>query len=319
MLLIIEDRIRVRRLKYILTFVAVILLIKTYGQQDPMYTQYMNQILSVNPAYAGAKGVTSASIIAREQWVGWQGHPSTQTVFVHSPINTEMGVGGSLINDEIGIVKNTAIFGDYSYTITYPGERYLALGLKAGFSFYRAELSSVDLGSGDPNDPAFLHDVSRSFLPNAGVGVYLSSPDYYLGLSVPKLISNEITEKDVATGTVSREQLHAFFMGGYVFDISRILKFKPYFMVRVTPNAPVSVDITGQVVFIDKLWAGVTYRLGNSFGAMMQVQVNEQLKVGYAYDLTTTTLGQNNSGTHEIMLTFDFSFGRGRVRSPRYF
>lgn len=293
--------------------------LKSYGQQDPMYTQYMNQILSVNPAYAGAKGVTSASIIAREQWVGWEGHPSNQTIFVHSPLNNEMGIGGSIINDEIGIIKNTSIFGDYSYTITYPGERYLALGLKAGLSFYRAELSSVDLGSGDPNDPAFAYDVEGSFLPNAGVGVYFSSPDYYIGFSVPKLIANEITEKDVATGTVSREQLHLFFMGGYVFDVNRILKFKPYFMVRATPNAPLSIDITGQVVFIDKLWAGVTYRLGNSFGAMLQVQVNEQLRIGYAYDLTTTTLGSYNSGTHEIMLSFDFSFGRGRVRSPRYF
>lgn len=291
----------------------------SFAQQDPMYTQYMNQILSVNPAYAGAKGVTSASIIAREQWVGIEGHPSTQTMFVHSPVNNEMGAGVSIVNDEIGPVKNTAIFGDYSYTITYPGERYLALGLKAGFSFYRAGLSTVDLGSGDPNDPAFLYDVTRSFLPNAGVGVYFSSPDYYLGVSIPKLVSNQITEKDVEIGTISREQLHAFFMGGYVFDVNRILKFKPYFMVRATPNAPLSVDLTAQVVFIDKLWAGVTYRLGNSFGALLQVQVNEQLKIGYAYDLTTTSLGAYNSGTHEILLNFDFSFGRGRVRSPRYF
>lgn len=308
-----------QRFKYILTLTVVLLGLRSFGQQDPMYTQYMNQILSVNPAYAGAKGVTSASIIAREQWVGWEGHPSTQTIFVHSPMNNEMGIGGSIINDEVGIISNTAIFGDYSYTITYPGERYLALGLKAGISFYRAALSSVDLGSGDPNDPAFATDVEGRFLPNAGVGVYYSSPDYYLGLAVPKLIANKITLQDVTTGTVSREQLHVFFMGGYVFDINRILKFKPYFMLRATPNAPLSVDITGQVVFIDKLWAGVTYRLGNSFGAMLQVQLNEQLKVGYAYDLTTTSMGDYNSGTHEIMLTFDFSFGRGRVRSPRYF
>ena len=309
----------VGKLKYILFMMILGFGLVSRAQQDPMYTQYMNQILSVNPAYAGAKGVTSASIIAREQWVGLPGHPSTQTIFVHSPVNSEMGVGGSIVNDEVGIVKNTAIFGDYSYTITYPGERYLALGLKAGVSFYRADLSSVDLGVGDPNDPAFMYPIARSFLPNAGVGVYLSSPDYYLGFSIPKLIANEITEKDVVTGAVSREQLHAFFMGGYVFDVNRILKFKPYFMVRATPNAPLSIDLTAQVVFIDKLWVGVTYRLGNSFGAMLQVQVNEQLKIGYAYDLTTTALNTYNSGTHEVMLSFDFSFGRDRVRSPRYF
>jgi type IX secretion system PorP/SprF family membrane protein len=308
--------------KYILIILFVGLSFSSKAQQEPMYTQYMNQLLSVNPAYAGAKGVTSATLLAREQWVGITGHPKTQTLFVHSPMNNEMGIGGSILHDVLGEyspVTMTSVSGDYSYTITYPGERYLALGLKFGFSFYQANLAAIGPTLADPNDPQFLFDVGQPFLPNAGVGLYLSSPDYYLGFSVPKLIANRISEEDVETGTISREQLHAFFMGGYVIDVNRILKFKPYFMVRATPNAPLSIDLTAQVVFIDKLWAGVTYRLGNSFGAMLQVQVNEQLKVGYAYDLTTTALGPQNSGTHEIMLTFDFSFGRGRVRSPRYF
>lgn len=307
------------KIKYILVVVFVLVGLVSKAQQDPMFTQYMNQLLSINPAYAGAKGVTSATFIAREQWRGIEGHPSTQTIFVHSPMNSEMGIGGSVMNDRLGNVSNTGIYGDYSYTITYPGERYLSLGLKAGFSIYHADLSTLDLGSGDATDPAFMSDIGRNFMPNAGVGVYMSSPDYYLGFSIPKLISNRITEVDVETETVSREQLHAFFMGGYVFDITRILKFKPYFMVRATPNAPLSIDLTAQFVFIDKLWGGVTYRLGNSFGAMVQVQVNDQLKVGYAYDYTTTQLKAYNAGTHEILIGFDFSFGRGRVRSPRYF
>ncbi|MDA3880874.1 MAG: type IX secretion system membrane protein PorP/SprF [Prolixibacteraceae bacterium] len=289
------------------------------AQQDPMYTQYMNQLLSINPAYAGAKGVTSASIIIREQWVGWEGKPSTQTIYVHSPLSNETGIGGSIVIDKFGPVKNTSIYGDYSYTITYPGDRYLSLGLKGGVSFYQADLSTLDMGIGDPADPSFLNDVSRNFLPNAGVGAYFSSPDYYLGLSVPKMIANRITEKDIEIGTVSREQLHAFFMGGYVFDINRIFKFKPYFMARVTPNSPISLDVTGQFVFIEKLFVGGTYRFGNSFGIMAQVQVTEQLKIGYAFDYTTSELRAYNSGTHEVFLEFDFSFGRGRVRSPRYF
>jgi type IX secretion system PorP/SprF family membrane protein len=289
-----------------------------------MYTQYMNQILSINPAYAGAKGVTSATLIVREQWVTWPGNPKTQTLFVHSPINTEMGVGGSIVNDKIsitdqkGIVNNLGIFGDYSYTITYPGERYLSFGLKAGFSFYNAQLSELFLGNNSPYDPAF-DDIDFKFLPNAGVGVYFSSPKYYLGFSIPKLITNKISYSDVETGTAIREELHAFFMGGYVFDVNRILKFKPYFMLRVTPNAPISCDVTAQFVLVEKLWLGATYRVGNAFGAMLQVQVTQQLKIGYAYDLTTNELGSYNSGTHEVLINYDFSFGRGRVRSPRYF
>ena len=279
----------------------------------------MNQILSINPAYAGAKGVTSASIVAREQWMGFIGRPSTQTIFVHSPLNEEMGVGGSIVSDKLGPINVTGIFGDYSYTISYPGQRYLSFGLKGGISLYSASLNDLNLGGlGNADDVVFKYPLSR-LLPNAGVGVYLSSPDYYLGLAMPKLISNRITEKDVATSAISREQIHFFFMGGYVFDVNRILKFKPYFMLRATKNAPVSVDLTGQIVFIDKLWGGVTYRLGNSVAFMVQVQVTEQLKVGYAYDLTTTAMGAYHPSTHEVFLGFDFSFGRGRVRSPRYF
>ncbi|MCF8357396.1 MAG: type IX secretion system membrane protein PorP/SprF [Prolixibacteraceae bacterium] len=303
----------------IVLFFLIVFGFSAKAQQDPMFTMYMNQLLCANPAYAGAKGVTSASLIVREQWASWPDNPQTQTLFVHSPLNNEMGIGGSILNDKIGKKANTGIFGDYSYTITYPGERYLSFGLKAGFAFLTHPLTEYDLGNTNPNDPMFQQDLKYKFLPNAGVGVYFSSPVYYVGLSVPKLISNKIFESTVETETVTREQLHAFFMGGYVFDVNRIIKFKPYFMVRFTPNSPISADITAQAVFIDKLWAGVTYRIGNAVAAMVQMQVTEQLKIGYAYDLTTTELGQYNSGTHEIYLNFDFSFGRGRVRSPRYF
>jgi type IX secretion system PorP/SprF family membrane protein len=290
------------------------------AQQETMYTQYMNQLLSMNPAYAGAKGVTSATLLIRENYVGWEGRPSTQTIFAHSPLNEQTGIGGSIEVDRFSVITRTTISGDYSYTITYPGERYFSLGLKLGSTLYYASLDQLNLGNlSDPTDPSFLQPVRRPFMPNAGVGVYYSSPDYYLGFSVPKLISNRITDRDVEIGTVSREELHAFFMGGYVFDINRIVKFKPYFMVRMAANSPLSIDLTAQVVVIEKLWVGFTYRVGNSIGAMLQVQVSDQLKVGYAYDLTTTTLGGYNSGTHEVLLGFDFSFGRGRVRSPRYF
>jgi len=308
----------VSKIKYIVLTAFLMSGLTVLAQQDPMYTQYMNQILSINPAYAGAKGVTSASLIVREQWATWPGNPKTQTFFVHSPLNTEMGLGGSIVNDKIGIVNNLGIFTDYSYTITYPRERYLSFGLKVGASFYNAPLSSLFLGTYSPDDPAF-RDIGYKFLPNAGVGVYYSSPSFYMGFSIPKLITNKISESDVETGTVIKEELHAFFMGGYVFDINRILKFKPYFMLRVTPDAPISADITGQFVFFEKFWLGATYRVGNAFGAMLQVQITQQLKIGYAYDLTTNELGPYNSGTHEILINYDFSFGRGRVRSPRYF
>lgn len=308
-----------KRIHYIVLLVMLFSSTAVFGQQDPLYTQYMNQILSINPAYAGAKGVTSASLLVREQWVGWEGNPKTQNLFVHSPLNTEMGIGGSIVNDRIGPVNDLGIFADYSYTITYPKEKYLSFGLKAGFRFYDARLTDLYLGNSQISDPSFSDDIDFKFLPNAGVGVYFSTPDYYLGLSVPKLITNKLSDSGVETGTVFREELHAFFMGGYVFDVNRILKFKPYFMLRVAPNAPISADVTAQLVFYERIWLGATYRAASGFGFMLQAQATQQLKIGYAYDLTTNEFRKYNSGTHEILVNFDFSFGRGRVRSPRYF
>lgn len=309
-----------RVLKYIIFLFLLLGAGWVRAQQDPLYTQYMNQLLSINPAYAGAKGVTSASILYRmmpikgTNTLGDYNDPRVMTLFIHSPWGEQNGIGGSIVADEFGPERWIGFYGDYSFTITYPGNRYLALGLKAGFSSYRS-LTGAEM----PEDPAFTNDVNRPFMPNAGVGVYLSSPRYYLGFSIPKLISNRITENSVETGYVSREQIHAFFMGGYVFDMNRIIKFKPYFMTRFTMNAPLSVDLTAQFVMVDKFWVGFTYRVGNALGFMAQMQITEQIRFGMAYDLTTTEMRTYNSGIIEGMFTFDFSFGRARVRSPRYF
>lgn len=301
----------------VLFFITLLGAFTARAQQDPMYAQYMNQLLNVNPAYAGAKGVLNASMLVREQWLSWgENHPKTQTFFVHAPMkNMNMGLGGSIINDKFAELSNTALYGDYSYSIFYPNERSLSFGLKAGLTLFTGFLSNIKTMNPEVYDPAFA-DIPNKVLPNFGVGMYYSSPSYYLGFSVPKLISNKITERGVETTAVSREQLHLYLMGGYVFDISRILKFKPYFMVRQTMNAPVSIDLTGQFVFADILWLGGTYRIGDAIGAVLQIKATDQLSIGYAFDLSTNEI---NSSSHEVMLSFDFSFGRGRVRSPRYF
>jgi type IX secretion system PorP/SprF family membrane protein len=306
----------VRKLQYIFIFVAMLLAGRVSAQQDPIYTQYMNQMLTLNPAHAGSKGIPSASMVWREQWIGWNENPSTKTIYYDMPLSNETGIGGTFVLDEIGIERWIGLYLDYSYTITYPGQKYLSFGLKGGFSSYSANLDQL----GMPDDPALSADINRWFLPNAGVGIYLTSPKYHLGFSVPKMINNKIGSKTIETNYVSREQMHAYLTAGYVFNMSRIIKFKPSFMMRMTWNAPISLDINGQFMFIDKYGLGVTYRVDNGFGFMTYLQLTQQIKLGLAYDLTTSDFRQlNNVGTMEVMLNFDFSFGRTRVRSARYF
>lgn len=291
---------------------------QSFAQQDPMYTQYMENLLTLNPAYAGSRDVLSLMVVSRNQWVSMPGAPVTRSFSMHSPLpGTNAGLGFSFLNDQVGPVKQSGIYADYSYTLSFSEKRSLALGLKGGVNFYEAGIS--DLTTNDPNDPVFLNDINRNFLPNFGVGAFYYTGKYYLGLSIPKLIENKINRNGASTQSISKEQIHIFFMTGYVFDVNRIVKFKPSILTKYVKNAPVSLDFTGTLMFYERLWLGAMYRVGDSFGGLFQLQATNQLKIGYSYDLPINKLGAYNNGTHEIMVTFDFNFGRGRVRSPRYF
>jgi len=291
---------------------------KSVAQQDPMYTQYMENMLTINPAYAGSKDLLTMMVVSRNQWVSMPGAPITRTLEMHSPITgTNTGLGLSVLNDQIGPVKQTGVYFDYSYTLNFSNKRKLALGLKAGVNFLEAGVAN--LTTNDPNDPVFANDISRNFLPNFGVGAFYHAERYYLGLSIPKLIENDINKNGFTVQNITREQMHIFFIAGYVFDVNRIVKFKPSILTKYVKNAPISINMDGTFLFYDKLWLGVMYRVGDSFGGLFQLQVTNQLKIGYSYDLPINLLGAYNSGTHEIMVTYDFNLGGNKVRSPRYF
>ncbi len=291
---------------------------KVYAQQDPMYTQYMNNILSVNPAYAGVGEMLNMMVVSRNQWVAFDGAPVTQSFVIHSPITKyRMGVGLSLLKDKIGVISQTGAYIDYSYRIPFGEKSFLSLGLKGGVNFYEAGLS--ELSTIDSNDPIFATDVTRNFLPNVGIGLFLNSERFFTGLSIPKMIRNEINKNEYSSEYISKEQIHLFFMAGYVFDINRIIKFKPYFLTKYVQNAPLSVDLSAQLLFFDRLWVGAMYRIGDAVGGLVQIQLSNQLRVGYSYDVTASELNTFNNGTHEVLVSYDFNFGRGKVRSPRYF
>jgi type IX secretion system PorP/SprF family membrane protein len=228
-----------------------------------------------------------------------------------------MGLGFSVLADKVGPIRQTGFYVDYSYKLYFSGQRTLALGLKGGVNFYDANLT--DLSTNDPNDPVFARDINRNFLPNLGVGAFFYSNRYYVGFSLPKLIENKINKNAVSVQNVSKEQMHLYFMSGYVFDVNRIVKFKPSILLKYVKNTPISFDLGGTFLFYDRLWLGAIYRVGDSFAGLFQIQITNQLKLGYSYDLPINQLGAYNSGTHEIMINFDFDLKPGRVRSPRYF
>ena len=193
------------------------------------------------------------------------------------------------------------------------------MGVKTGADIIQAGFSNLNVVN--PGDNQFQTNVTSKFLPNLGFGVYYHAERYYFGFSMPKLVQNNL---DVQTGMSSVSQIgvhkmHYYLIGGYVKDLNPFIKFRPTSQIKFTFGAPVSLDANASFLFYDKLWLGGMLRLGDAVGLLVQFQFSPALRAGYSYDYTTTKLNKYNNGTHEIMLGYDLSFSKDRIRSPRYF
>lgn len=287
------------------------------AQQDPHYTQYMYNQSVFNPAYAGSKESLSLGVLYRNQWTGLDGAPETVTLFGHSRVGKKLGVGISAISDRIGPVKENNVYADVSYTLDLGGKNRLALGVKGGVTMLQNNLRSEIFDHvPDPNDPAFAFDESSSFF-NVGAGAFYYTDKYYLGVSVPNFLQNTYIEKD--NRKFGSDVMHMFLTAGYVFDLNEDWKLKPSTMVKMAANAPLSADLSVNTMWNNKLEFGLTYRLDDSFGAMVNYAVMSNLRIGYAYDYITSDLKVGASGSHEVIILFDI-FSKKRVSSsPRYF
>ena len=285
-----------------------------HAQQDPQYTQYMYNMNVVNPAYAGSKETLSLTALYRKQWSGLDGAPETITFSGHSPINDKMGLGLSAIKDELGPVKETNVYVDYSYTLQVSEKLKLALGLKAGATFHDVGLTNLELQ--DPNDPFFSTDINNTY-PNIGAGAFFYGDNFYIGLSVPNFLNSvHLDENGLKYGN---ETNHYFGTAGYVFQVSENMKLKPSVMVKSAFDAPLSFDGNLNALFYEKFEIGVSYRLEDSFSGLVGFQATDYLRIGYAYDHVISELDAVASASHEVILTFDVFFKKKSLRSPRYF
>lgn len=288
---------------------------ESYGQQDPQYTQYMYNTMSINPGYAGSNDYMSISTLARSQWVDISGAPETQTLSFHSPIGyTGIGIGMNIINDKLGPSQEIYFDANISYTIKTSEETNLAFGLRLGGRSF-----SLDWSKGiyqNPADVVFNQDVNNKFLPTLGAGLFYYSEKWYAGLSVPNFLRTDHYNDRIES--VAAERLHYFLIAGYVFDVTESILFKPAVIVKAVSGAPLSMDVSANFLFNEKFTLGVAYRWDDSISALLGIQVTESLNIGYAYDLTTSNYKNYNSGTHEVMLRFNI-FREPTLKSPRFF
>ena len=302
---------------YLVALVVFSMIMDLQAQQDPHYTQYMYNMNVINPAYAGSKENLSIGMLYRKQWVEIEDAPTTATFSGHAPVGKNVGLGLSVISDKIGPVEENNIYGDFSYTLQLGGEHKLAFGLKAGLTLHQVGLfSDINHTLPDQNDPAFAENTSNSYF-NLGSGLFYYTNKYYLALSVPNMMKSK--HLDFNGREFGSEVSHYFVTGGYVFDVSENIKFKPFFMMKSAFNAPTSLDLSTNFLFNEKFEAGVTYRLEDSFGAMINYAISPNVKLGYAYDHIVSDLNVTTPSSHEIVLLFDLNFPRKVSSSPRFF
>lgn len=309
--------------KIILIISFLFYIIDTSAQQDPEYTHYMYNMSMVNPAYAtGTPSMLNLGTLYRTQWVGAVGAPKTFNFFGHTSLSNKIEAGVSLISDDIGdgAKKENNFYADFAYILELGGNNKLSLGLKAGLTSLQTNFNGFQFQSGDvTTDLAFAENINVT-KPNIGIGAYYFTDKFYVGLSAPNLLKSKHIEEKSGINAYGSEDIHTFLTAGYVFQLNDMFKLKPAFMSRFVVGAPASVDITANILYNERFELGVAYRVNDAVSVLMNVNVTKAIRVGYAYDYTTTNFGQFNSGTHEIMLLFDLDLlGKGYDKSPRFF
>lgn len=307
--------------KLLLSTLAILSFISVSAQQDAMYTQYMFNTLAVNPAYAGSRNVLSATGLLRTQWVGIEGSPRTQTISFDAAMpNKKVGLGLQVFNDRLGITNTTGAYASYAYRIPFK-KGTLALGIQAGAAQFRADFSSVRLNNGSPLDPGFMIDINK-ILPNFGFGIYYNTAKFYIGAATPHLLNNNFLDDNsvkVTNNLVAKQYLHLFVTSGYVVNLAQDFKLKPSFLFKGVFGAPLQLDVNLNLWIADRISLGGQYRTGDAFAGLLELQATDQLRFGYSYDHTVSRLGNYNSGSHEIMVRYEFGFTKNRIVAPRYF
>ena len=302
-----------RKLKYSVLLVALFAVtISVNAQQETTISNYWSHMNVINPAYVGSDGMTNWKSTIRSQWTGISDAPETQLFSFSSPVGKNVGLGMSIVNDEVFIEKITYVAFDFSYKLNMSNNAQLYLGLKAAAQFYSvdtANLQTFNLLS----DPA-LESKNTSY-PNMGLGFLYVQDKFYLSLSAPRILNTERISVDESIATMATDKPHMYLSSGYRFELNPLWDLTPSFLMSKVENVPVLYDVNLLVSYNDMLDFGVTYRNAETFGATFSIDVSDSLTVGYSYETSSRTLLSTEWNTSEIYIGFSIPYRnkRGQV------
>jgi type IX secretion system PorP/SprF family membrane protein len=287
------------------------------AQQIPMYSQYMFNMLNINPAFAGSRGVPTTTMLFRKQWIGMPGAPTSGSVTFDNRIaDKNHNWGAQVYFDNIGIEKTNGLQGFYNFNAPFE-KATLSLGMSFGvlnYSMDRKRTNPYDQG-----DPSLQLVVNR-FLPTAGFGALLAGERWYVGLSAPALFKTKVMSDGQASIQQAGADGHYFLTAGYSFPVSESLTLKPSTLIKAVSGAPIQVDLNMNAWVNDLIGFGVSYRTSDALVAMLEFRLNNELRLGYGYDHGLSKHLTYNTGTHEFMLRHELGGRQGKkIVSPRFF
>jgi type IX secretion system PorP/SprF family membrane protein len=329
-------------MKRIISILCCCSILQATAQQNLQFSQYVFNMLSVNPAYAGYKEDLYLNAIYRHQWVDFPGAPQTGGVSIDGLTNARderVGLGAQVMVDNLGPQQTLSAYGFYSYRIPLDeeGTRRLCIGLGGGITQYSIDGSALKYV--DDLDQALPLGKTSKIVPDARFGVYYYTPKFYISASVMDLFSLYTANFRYYWGgynySTLRKSQHLYVAAGYLLDLSENLKLKPSVMVKEDFKGPTNVDLTAFLLIAERLWIGGSYRTGvklwnkpalakdleqlDAASAIVEFYATPQLRIGYSYDLTISKMASYQSGSHEISVGFLFNQKKTRVTSPRYF
>lgn len=286
-------------------FLFLLSVTKSRAQQDPTFTQYYFNTQSINPAYTGTWDNTGFMVLGRHQWVGMSGAPTSYTFSFQTPTRSQnVALGLNVIADIVGYEKRFSLNFDYSYRVKITKKTNLRFGIKGGITSYSNNLTNYTGYPGDPADPLFMTDINNKLMPNFGVGAFMYNKEFYVGLSSTQIFKTDFKD-NYSNYSSTGELRHFYLMGGYVFELSNRLSFKPTFLARYNYRSSMVVDFTANFLLGEKVWLGANYRTGDSFGFIAQWIFDNKLRIGYAIDYSITKLHSFNYATHEVMVSYE--------------
>lgn len=276
----------------------------SFGQQESFLANFTYQMSLINPAYAGSEAQNMISLTSRNQWVSLENSPRTQVMTFSSERKNNVGLGLSVISNNFFVERNTASYVDFSYKLNLTSTAALFLGLKAGATFYKANLVGLTSFSSS-TDPA--QGLFTNVNPNLGIGMLVRTPSFWFSFSTPRLFNSRNSSEYAISST---DRVHTYIGSGFSFTLNESFKLKPNLLLRTVSDLSTTADLLTLVSFKDRIDFGVSFRTNNTFGLVSYFSLKNILDIGYAYE---SPFGNGLSGlgikTHELALRFKLQDG----------